>query len=78
MREPLSAAASINAVGQLATKIIGYISTAAGVKQEKKRLWDEIRTCENVLQDLRDRDVPSDEDTAWSETIKVLEGLGRR
>lgn len=79
--DPLSTTASIIAVIQLSTEVVKYISTAAGAPKERKRLREEARACEYILQQLKDEADDSEEGKAWSETIKALEGpnapLGR-
>jgi hypothetical protein len=70
--DPLSATASIIAILQLSDKVIKYIGTATGGKDDQKRLREEIRVCSNILHQLVDEADDSEERKAWSETIKVL------
>lgn len=71
--EVLSATASIVAILQLSDKVIKYIGTATGAKDDRKRLREEIRACGNILQQLIDEADDSEEGKAWSDTIKILE-----
>lgn len=72
----LSAAASIIAVIQLSTEVVKYINAAAGAAKERKRLREEIRACEYILQQLKDDADDSEEGKAWSQTIQALEAPG--
>lgn len=72
----LSAAASIIAVLQLAASVVKYINAAAGATEDRKRLREEIRSCEYILQQLNDKASDTDESKAWVETIKALEAPG--
>lgn len=76
LMDPLSATASIIAVIQLSTEVVKYIGTTAGATRERKRLRDEVRACEYILQQLKDEADDSEEGNAWSETIKALEAPG--
>ncbi|CAG9978718.1 unnamed protein product [Clonostachys byssicola] len=79
--DPLSTTASVIAVLQLTSKIVQYLNSASGATKERKALRDELRACERVLEQLKDRCDEEDCDTEWNNTIKVLEGpdgpLGR-
>ncbi|VUC26662.1 unnamed protein product [Clonostachys rosea] len=79
--DPLSTTASVIAVLQLTSKIVQYLNSASGATKERKTLRDELRACERVLEQLKDRCDEEDSDTEWRDTIKVLEGpegpLGR-
>ncbi|KAL1895475.1 hypothetical protein Sste5346_005283 [Sporothrix stenoceras] len=79
--DPLSVSASIIAVLQLSSEVVKYISAATGATKERRRLREAVRTCENILQQLKDEADDSEEGKAWSETIKALEApdapLGR-
>lgn len=79
--DPLSITASIVAVLQLSSKVVKYINSARGAKQERKSLREELRTCEGILQQLKDEADDSEKGQAWSATIKALEApeapLGR-
>jgi hypothetical protein len=81
MADPLSTTASIIAIIQLSSAVVEYISGARGAMKERKRLRDEVRACEFILQQLKDDADDAEEGKAWSETIKALEGteapLGR-
>jgi hypothetical protein len=74
--DPLSATASVIAVLQLSSEVIKYINSATGATKERKRLREELRACETILQQLKDEADDSEEGKAWSETIKVLEAPG--
>ncbi|CAH0054982.1 unnamed protein product [Clonostachys solani] len=79
--DPLSTTASVIAVLQLTSKIVQYLNSASGAAKERKTLRDELRACERVLEQLKDRCDEEGGDTEWNNTIKVLEGpdgpLGR-
>jgi hypothetical protein len=81
MADPLSTTASIIAIVQLSSAVVEYINRARGATKERKRLRDEVRACEFILQQLKDEANDTEEGIAWSETIKALEGsdapLGR-
>ena len=74
--EPLGATASVIAVLQLLSKVVEYINSASGAPKERRRLREELRVCENVLQQLKDEADDSEEGKLWSETIKALEAPG--
>src|SRR3954471_5279751 len=71
--DPLSLTAGVIAVVQLASKVVEYISAAAGATKERKRLGDEVRACEFVLQQLKDDAQDAEEGKQWSETIQILD-----
>jgi hypothetical protein len=79
--DPLSITASTVAIIQISSDIIGYINGATGATKERKRLREEIRSCEFILQQLNDEASDAEEWSIWSATIKALEGpdapLGR-
>ncbi|CAH0028066.1 unnamed protein product [Clonostachys rhizophaga] len=79
--EPLSTTASVIAVLQLTSKIVQYLNSASGATKERKALREELRACERVLEQLKDRCDEEGGDTEWNNSIKVLEGpdgpLGR-
>ncbi|KAK1762458.1 ankyrin repeat-containing domain protein [Phialemonium atrogriseum] len=79
--DPLSITASVISVLELSAKVVKYINSAAGATKERKRLREELRACENILQQLKDEADDSEEGKAWLETIKALESpegpLGR-
>jgi hypothetical protein len=81
MADPLSTTASIIAIVQLSSAVVEYINGVRGATKERKRLRDEVRACEFILQQLKDDADDTEEGEAWSETIKALEGtdapLGR-
>jgi Cdc6-like AAA superfamily ATPase len=74
--DPLSTTASVIAVLQLSSKVVKYINSAAGASKERKRLREELRACESILQQLKDDADDSEEGKAWAETIKALESPG--
>lgn len=74
--DPLSTTASIIAVLQLSAKVVQFTGAAAGAAKERKRLREEVRACEYILQQLKDESDDSEEGKAWSETIKALEAPG--
>ncbi|RYP64313.1 hypothetical protein DL771_008815 [Monosporascus sp. 5C6A] len=63
--DPLSTTAGIIAVIQLSSEALGFIGTATGATQERKRLREEIRACDNILQQLKDEANDSEEGEAW-------------
>ncbi len=77
----LSGAASIIAVIQLSSTVIGLISTISGARNERKRLREEIQACSDLLQELKDDAEDSGERTPLLQNIEALEGphapLGR-
>jgi predicted nuclease with TOPRIM domain len=79
--DPLSITASIIAIIQISSDIVSYVNGATGATKERKRLRDEVRACEFILQRLNDEVSDAEEGNTWSETIKALEGpdapLGR-
>ncbi|CAI4213229.1 unnamed protein product [Parascedosporium putredinis] len=79
--KPLGAAASIIAVLQLSEKVVQYIKSAKGAKQQRTAFRDELRACEAILRELKDEADDSEEGQAWTATIETLEGpeapLGR-
>lgn len=77
--EPLSTTASITAILQLSSEAVKYIKGVAGATTERKRLRDEIRFCEFILQRLKDEVEDVDGGQVWSEKIIALEDgpLGR-
>ncbi|RYP44175.1 hypothetical protein DL768_009323 [Monosporascus sp. mg162] len=74
--DPLSATASVITVLQLSSEVVKYINSTAGATKERKRLREELRACESILQQLKDEADDSEEGKAWSETIKALENPG--
>jgi hypothetical protein len=72
----LSTTASVIAVIQLSSEVVKYVSAAGGATKERKRLREEVRACEYILQQLKDEADDSEEGKAWSETIKALEAPG--
>jgi len=81
MAELLSTISSIVSIIQLSSEIVKYISGVSGATKERKRLRDEFRACEFILQQLKDDADDVEEGKMWSETIGVLRGpdapLGR-
>lgn len=77
--EPLSTTASITAILQLSSEAVKYIKGVAGATTERKRLRDEIRSCESILQRLKDEVEDVDGGQVWLEKIIALEDgpLGR-
>ncbi|KAL5623863.1 hypothetical protein FOBRF1_003113 [Fusarium oxysporum] len=79
--DPLSTTASIIATIQLSSEVVKYVNAAAGATNQRKRLREEVRTCEYILQQLKDGADDSEEGKAWSRTIEALQGpkgpLGR-
>lgn len=74
--DPLSATASIAAIIQLSSEVVKYISSAAGATKQRKRLREQLRACETILQQLNDEADDSEEGKAWSETVRALEAPG--
>jgi hypothetical protein len=73
--DPLSITASTIAIIQMSSSIVSYVNRAAGAPEQRKRLRDELRSCEFVVQRLSDQVSDAEESSTWLETIKVLEGL---
>jgi hypothetical protein len=74
--DPLSVSASVIAILDLSAEIIKYINDASGAPKERKRLRDEVRACEALLQDLKDEAGDSETKIAWKDTITALEAPG--
>lgn len=76
--DPLSAAASVIAVLQLAADVVGYISAAKGASKEWRRLSYEILGCELVLEKIGEdlQLEPGNDDSDCTERLKALEGIG--
>jgi hypothetical protein len=72
--DPPSTTASIIAILLLSAKLVEYVNTTAGATQDRKRLREEVRSCSNILQQLKDEADDYEEGKAWSQTIKTLEG----
>ncbi|KAL1856463.1 hypothetical protein Daus18300_010730 [Diaporthe australafricana] len=74
--DPLGATASVIAVLQLSSDVVKYINSAVGASKERKRLREELRACESILQQIKDEADDSEEGKAWSKTIEALENPG--
>lgn len=72
----LSAAASIIAVIQLSSSVVGYINAATGAKEERLRLREGVQSCDNILQQLKDNADGLEAGKEWSKTIEALEAPG--
>lgn len=73
MGDPLSVAAGVIAILQLSSKVITYINGTRGAKDARKRLRDELRSCEYILLKLKDHANDLDDGDLWSETFGALE-----
>jgi hypothetical protein len=71
--DPLSVTASIIALLQLSSEVTSYVISAAGAKNEKNKILEELRSCEQILQNLALEAGDSDERQRWSETVRALE-----
>ena len=76
MADPLSTASSIIAVIHLSSTVVKYIITATGASKDRKKLREEVRACEAILQQINDDADDTEEGMVWSETVKALEELG--
>jgi hypothetical protein len=74
--DPLSTTTSIITIIQLSSEVIKYLNGVTGAKIQRKRARDEVRSCEYILQRLKDKADDADEGNIWSETIKALEAPG--
>jgi hypothetical protein len=82
--DPLSAAASVIAVLQLAGEVVGYISAAKGASKEWKRLSYEVLGCELILEKIQEDLEPDaggsvegkEANPEWREGVKALQGIG--
>jgi Cdc6-like AAA superfamily ATPase len=74
--EVLAAATTVTAVLDASWRVIKYINSAKGATQERKKLREELRACESVLQQLKDEVDDSEEGQAWTETLRALEAPG--
>lgn len=72
MADPLSVSASIAGILQLAATVAQYINSARGEAKERKRLRDEIRSCQFVLQQLHDEAYDVEEGATWTATLDAL------
>jgi len=72
--DPLSITASTIAIIQISSDIVSYINGATGATKERRRLRDEVRSCEFILQRLSDEIDDAEEGNTWLATIKALEG----
>jgi len=74
--DPLGTAASLLAVIKVASTVAKYITSAAGATKSRKKLRDEVRACQYVLQELLDESSDVDAGESWRETINALESPG--
>ncbi|KAK7426023.1 hypothetical protein QQZ08_007471 [Neonectria magnoliae] len=74
--EPLGTIASIIAILELLSKVAKYVNSVTGVEKERKSLRLELRACQYIHQEIVDEADTSEEDKAWSETIKAIEAPG--
>ncbi|KAI1331250.1 ankyrin repeat-containing domain protein [Xylariaceae sp. FL0255] len=72
--DPLSATASLVSVLQLCSDVVKYIISATGSTKARRRLREEILSCEFVLLQLQDHADDANGDTVWPKRIKTLEG----
>lgn len=79
--DPLSITAGAIAIIQLCAQVVEFISAAAGATDARKRLGDEVRSCEFILQQLKDEVSDSNNAESWAETLRALDAqdgpLGR-
>ncbi|KAH3996839.1 hypothetical protein HBI38_155770 [Parastagonospora nodorum] len=68
----METAASIVAVLQVSEKVIGYIRSASGATEDRKRLRALVRACSNILLTIRDGIEDSEEGQAWAGTVRLL------
>lgn len=74
--EALAAATTITAVLDVTFRVVNYVNASKGATKERKELRDQLRSCEYILQQLKDEADDSDEGHAWAETIRILEAPG--
>ena len=74
--DPLGTAASILAVIKVASTVAKYITSAAGATKARKKLRDEVRACQYVLQELLDESSDVDAGESWRETLNALDSPG--
>lgn len=72
--DPLSLTASTIAIIQISSDIVSYVNRATRATKERKRLRDEVQSCEFILQRLSDEVSDAEEGNTWSATIKALKG----
>ena len=72
MGDPLSAAASILAVLQLSSSVIGYLRNAQGASKECKKLVIEISFVKGMLDTLKDIANEVDDAEHWTATFNAL------
>ena len=70
--DPLSVTASIIAVLQLSSQVVLHICTAVGANDARQRLRNELRACDDILQQLKDEVDDSEEGKAWKEKVQAL------
>jgi Cdc6-like AAA superfamily ATPase len=68
----MDTAASIIAIVQLAEKVIKYVNSVKGAKDDRGRLRDQVRACSMILLQLQDAAEDADDGEAWSNTIAAL------
>lgn len=73
MAEPLSIAASVIAVLQLSSKVIGYINGTKGGKTTRRRLREGVQSCESTVKRLKDDAEDLEDGDTWKKTLKALE-----
>ena len=64
--------ASIIAIVQLSEKVIKYVNSVEGAKDDRGRLRDQVRACSMILLQLQDAAEDADDGEAWFSTIASL------
>jgi hypothetical protein len=72
MADPLSISASIIAVLQLTSTVVGYLNDVKDASEERLRIRDEITSASFLLYMLRDRAEQASLGEAWLSTVRSL------
>jgi len=72
--DPLSTSASIIAIFQLTSDVVKYINGASGAARDRRRLLDEIHSCELVLFNIKCAIESGDDGGQWLHKVAALGG----
>src|SRR2546421_9592064 len=76
MADPLSISASIIAVLQFTSTVIGYISEVSTASKDRQRVLLEVRSTQGILSALRDLGENAGWTDSWILTVKSLQEPG--
>jgi hypothetical protein len=68
----METAASVIAIVQLSEKVIKYVNSVKGAKDDRGRLRDQVRACSMILLQLQDAAEDADDGEAWTNTVSAL------